>query len=321
MDPLTHGIIGLGVAALSGETELMSPITIGAIIGAMSPDIDIIAKYWGDYKYLKHHRGATHSLFSILGLSIVISLILNFIFPDYSFVKILASTSIGTLSHTFFDALNSYGVKPLLPFKNKKYLASLLMLYDPFLSLLSIGLFILKIGTGYKIVIALAGLSVYIAYRHFIKRESTNKIIDAYGLKPEDRLHVMPNLTNFFKWDFVFEKSDVRVVGRISFLSNKIDEIERLDREESELIAKAYSTELGKYFDEFTSSINHVEILKKNNEIELKFIDLRYHMKNSFMHHATFIYDKDDNLKKSIFRPYKYEKQILIEGNPGDSLT
>lgn len=313
MDPLTHGVIGLGIAALSGETSLASPVTIGAIVGAMSPDIDIVAKYWGDYKYLKHHRGFTHSFPAIIGLSLGISFILAMIFPGYSFLNIFMSTLLGTASHTFFDALNSYGVRPTLPFKSKRYSASLLMLYDPFVTIMSIGLFALDIDRGYKLVIALGGLSIYIAYRYFIKRESSAAVVSEYGLGAEDKLHVMPNLTNFFKWDFVLEKNETRVVGRVNSLNGKITEIEVLGKEESELIEKAYDTELGKYFNEFTSSINHVRVHRHKDEVELQFIDLRYYMKNSFMHHATFVYDGESNLKRSVFRPYKYDRQIVVE--------
>lgn len=313
MDPLTHGVIGLGIAALSGETSLASPVTIGAIVGAMSPDIDIIAKYWGDYKYLKHHRGFTHSFPAIIGLSLAISFALNMLFPGSSFLSIFMATLVGTASHTFFDALNSYGVRPIIPFKNKRYSASLLMLYDPFVTIMSIGLFFLNIDRSYKLIIALGGLSIYIAYRYFTKRESSADIVSEYGLGTEDKLHVMPNQTNFFKWDFVLEKGETRVVGRINTLNSKITEVERLDKEQSDLIEKAYGTELGKYFNEFTSSINHVKVLRHNDEIELQFIDLRYYMRNNFMHHATFLYDGESNLKKSVFRPYKYDKQIIVE--------
>lgn len=62
MDPVTHGVIGLAISAFSGDpVSLVNPVSLGCAIGAMSPDIDIIAKIKGDYVYLKHHRGLTHS--------------------------------------------------------------------------------------------------------------------------------------------------------------------------------------------------------------------------------------------------------------------
>lgn len=316
MDPITHGIIGLGIAAMSGETELISPLTIGAMVGAMSPDIDIVAKYKGNYEYLKRHRGETHSIFSAVGLSAGIAGILSFIFPEYSFLNILLWTVLGTLSHIFFDALNSYGVKPLLPFKKKKYVAGLIMLYDPFITILSIVMFFVDMDKNLKIAIGLGSLAIYIAYRYIVKKQMAEKISEEYLLNFDDKLYVLPNLTNFFKWDFIIETESEKIIGRINFINEKIVEIERFSNVENKLISDAYDTELGRYFDEFTSSINHVRILEKDDRIQLDFIDLRYYLRDSFMHHASFVYDSDEKLKKSVFRPYKYDKEILVyDGN------
>lgn len=312
MDPLTHAVIGLGVAAVTGETSLVSPVTIGAVVGAMSPDIDVIAKYWGDYKYLKHHRGITHSIPSVVGLSIAISGVLFGIFSGHSFMSIFIATLLGTLSHTFFDGLNSYGVKPLLPFKDKKYLGSLIMLYDPVITVLSIGLFVSNIDAMYKGVIGIGTIAIYLAYRHSLKSGCYDHIVEEYDLSEEDSLHLMPNLVNFFKWDFVLERDGLRVVGRINALNNRIVEVKRLEREDDNLIREAYLTELGKYFDEFTSSVNHVKVIRRGAETELQFIDLRYHLRDDFMHHATLIYDDRKQLKQSVFRPYRYDRQIAV---------
>ncbi|MDO5707431.1 MAG: metal-dependent hydrolase [Andreesenia angusta] len=318
MDPITHGIIGIGIAAMSGETELISPLTIGAVIGAMSPDIDILAKYRGNYEYLKHHRGETHSIFSVVGISIVISTVLNLIFPEYNFLNILLWTFLGAMSHVFFDALNSYGVRPLLPFKDKKYVAGLIMLYDPFISLLSIGLFYANISQTHKIMIGIGSTAIYLAHRYIVKKEMFTILADYYELNEDEKLYVLPSLINIFKWDYIVEKQNYKVRGRINFLNERPVEIERfyeqkdIEIEREKIIQTAYNSELGRYFDEFTSSINHVDIVKKDDQIQLDIIDLRYYMNDDYMHHASFIYDENMELKKSVFRPYKYEKGIIV---------
>lgn len=313
MDPVTHGIIGLGVAALTGETEFMSPVTIGAIVGAMSPDIDGIMKYWGNYKYLKHHRGETHSIFSLGALALGISGILYFIFRDYNFSSIFIATFLGALSHTFFDSLNSYGVKPFMPFTNKKYLSSLLMLYDPFFSVLSIGLFLSRTSQMNKIVIYLAGGALYIAFRYGIKKYTSLKIAKRYNLSPEDKLYVIPDLMNFFKWVYIIDTKTESVVGKASFLNNKIVEERNLVKEKHSVVEKIKDTELGEYFNEFTSSVNHIKVIKNEDGIQIDIIDLRYRLKEEFIHHASFHFDNEEQFKKSVFRPYKYNKAIVVE--------
>lgn len=313
MDPVTHGIIGLGIASLTGETEILSPVTIGAVVGAMSPDIDGVMKYWGNYKYLKHHRGETHSIFSLGGLSLVISGILFLIFKDYSFSSIFIATFLGALSHTFFDSLNAYGVKPFMPFTNKKYLSSLLMLYDPFFSVMSIGLFISRIGQINKIIIYLAGGSLYITFRYGIKKYTALKVAKKYNLIDDDKLYIIPDLMNFFKWVYIIETENESIVGKANFFNGQIIEDKKFKKERHSVVDKIKDTELGGYFDEFTSSVNHVKIIQGEDGIQVDVIDLRYQLNQDFLHHASFHFDEDEKLKKSVFRPYKYDKAIVVE--------
>ena len=318
MDPITHGIIGIGIAAMSGQTELINPITIGAVIGSMSPDIDILAKYKGNYEYLKHHRGETHSIFSALALSAGITVAMNLIFPEYSFINIFFWTLMGTLSHIFLDALNSYGVKPLLPFKNKKYIAGLIMLYDPILSILSISLFLSNLDATTKTTIGIGFTAIYIAFRYLIKKDMLVKLKEDYEIKETEKVHLLPSLINFFKWDYIIEKEDLKIRGRVNFLSERTEEIERFYNRKEEInfkdkiIDDIYTSELGVYFEEFTSSINHIEVIKKGEDIQLDIIDLRYYMNDDYMHHASFVYNDNMELKKTVFRPYKYDKGIVV---------
>ncbi|AFS78002.1 hypothetical protein DUF457 [Gottschalkia acidurici 9a] len=314
MDPVTHGIIGLGIATLSGEPSTINPITIGSILGAMSPDIDIVMKYWGDYKYLKHHRGPTHSIIALVLLSLVISAGLFFLFDGYTFTKIFIWTFLGGLSHTFFDGLNSYGVRPFMPFTKRKYLANLLMLYDPILTVLSISLVFLDIDRMSKIIIALTTVSIYILFRAKARDKAYRFLLRKYKLNIlTDKVYVLPDLMNFLKWDFVIETSTYKLVGKINFITNKLQIIKTLQNTDHGLIEQAHSTELGLYFKEFTSSIIHTEVTEEDDKVVLKLIDLRYYIKSDFMHHATIEFNSDREHTRSVFHPYKYEKQILVE--------
>lgn len=315
MDPVTHGIIGLGISALSSQPVGLNPITIGAVLGAMSPDIDIVVKYWGDYKYLKHHRGPTHSIPSLLGLSLVITTGLFLIFRDYNFFNILLWTFLGSMSHTVFDGLNSYGVRPFMPFSKKKYLANVLMLYDPFLMVLSIALVFMPFMQEIKIIIAISAVIIYVLLRLISRDRVYRALLREYKLNVlTDKIHVLPDLMNFFKWDFIIRAEDYKVVGKINFINNKLDVIKELEHSNHRLIGEANSTELGIYFNDFTSSIVHTEVTEEDDKTVFRLIDLRYFLNNEFMHHATIEFDKEDEKPiKSVFHPYKLQKEILIE--------
>lgn len=314
MDPLTHGIIGLGISTLSGEPAGLNPITIGAVLGAMSPDIDIIVKYWGDYKYLKHHRGPTHSIISLLAMSLILTTGLFLIFNDYSFFRIFLWTFLGSASHTFFDGLNSYGVRPFMPFTKRKFLANVLMLYDPVLTVLSLTLVFLPVAREVKAIIAVSTVAIYILLRLIARDKVFRFLFRKYSLNVlTDSVHLLPDLMNFFKWDFIIKAEEYKVVGKINFLNNKFNVIKHLEHTNHKLIKDANSTELGLYFNEFASSMIHTQVTEEDDKTILRLIDLRYFLNNEFMHNATIEYDKKDEKQiKSVFHPYKLDKEIEV---------
>ncbi|HPU42293.1 MAG TPA: metal-dependent hydrolase [Acetivibrio clariflavus] len=54
MDPITHGVIGLAVAKITGnEISLNDAVTISIVIGSIFPDIDIVFQKWGGLYLLK----------------------------------------------------------------------------------------------------------------------------------------------------------------------------------------------------------------------------------------------------------------------------
>lgn len=76
MDTLTHALSGAlmarllhvrspalaaGQAASTPTPPLWAGVLAGSVAGAF-PDVDIVARWWGDVAYLLNHRGVTHSL-------------------------------------------------------------------------------------------------------------------------------------------------------------------------------------------------------------------------------------------------------------------
>jgi len=314
MDPITHGIIGLGIAALSGEPiSFTNPVVLGSVIGAMSPDIDILVRYWGNYEYLKHHRGPTHSILGLGALTTVISIGLHLLFRDFSFTSIFIWTLFGSISHTIFDGLNSYGVRPLMPFIKRKYSGSLLMLYDPFLTVLSISLALYSGSRIVKLVIALLSLVIYITTRLYMRRKAKDIICKTYeeSLEPL-KVSILPSMLNLFKWDFIVETNKHNIVGQINLVNKKVSIRKKLNKVNHKLMKHLQNTRLGKYFSEFTP-ITHVEIIKEETKTILKVIDLRYIMKNNFMHHATITFNQEEEVVESVFQPYNLKNRIIVK--------
>lgn len=313
MDPVTHGVIGLAVSAFSGDpVSLLNPVSIGCAIGAMSPDIDIITKIKGDYVYLKHHRGISHSLPALVILAGIITVGLSPFFEEFNFSKVFLWTFIGCFSHTFFDMLNSYGAKLLMPFSKKKSTVGILMLYDPVITLLcSLLIFIEEKSLVFNIGIV-TGFTLYIAVRFLMKYHGSDIINKEYSRNHNIiEVNVLPALMAFHKWDFIIETEDYHIVGQVNLVTKHILERNRFKKPEDHVLELFDDTEIGKYFKEFTP-IYHVARLEHRDKIILKSIDLRYFLRNNFMHHATAIYDKEHKIIESFFHPYNVKKNIPV---------
>lgn len=313
MDPVTHAVIGLGISTFSSQTvSLDNPLTLGCMIGAVAPDLDIITRYKGDYHYIKHHRGFTHSIIGLGIISGIIAFILSFIFKEHLFKDIFLWTLLGSLSHSFFDYLNSYGVRFLLPVSNKRFSASLLMLYDPIIIVLCMGLIFIKGSSITKIFISLIITVTYLGIRMILKIKSRNHLENHYKKQYIiKKINVLPSLMNPIKWDFIIETESYNIVGQINSLTKKINIRKKLRKINHELISYIDTTILGKYFFEFTP-IRHFYIEENNESIIFQIIDLRYFLKNDFMHRATIVFNTKKEVVSQIFHPYSVENRIII---------
>ncbi len=313
MDPVTHGVIGLAISAFSGNpVTLTNPVSLGCAIGAMSPDIDIVTRIWGDYVYLKHHRGTSHSIPMLLGLAAVITVGLSMFFQDFSFSQVFIWTFIGCMSHTFFDILNSYGAKLFMPFTRKKHTLGILMLYDPMITVLCFLLIFVNQKNNLFYGAILSSFALYLAFRLYMKHCAKIIVTEYYshGYKLVD-VNVLPSLMAFHKWDYIVNTNSHHVVGQVNLVTKGLKERKKLKKPENEIVELFEETNIGRYFKDFTP-IYHVMHVEEMGKIILKSIDLRYYLRNNFMHHATAIYDKEKNIIESFFHPYSIKKNIPV---------
>ncbi|KXG77099.1 metal-dependent hydrolase [Thermotalea metallivorans] len=313
MDPVTHGVIGLAISAFSGSpVTLNNPVSLGCAIGAMSPDIDIVAKIWGDYVYLKHHRGITHSIPALLGLAGIITGGLSLLYTDFPLIQVFLWTFIGCLSHTLFDILNSYGAKLFMPFTKKKSMIGILMLYDPVITILAFLLIFVKYKTiGFYTMITVSFV-LYLMARWLMKKKAGQIVVQHYshGYKINN-IEILPSLMAFHKWDFIINTNSHNIVGQVNMINKKVIERKKFKKPDQESIYLFEDTNIGKYFKEFTPNY-HIVRFEEMEKIILKSIDLRYYLRDNFMHHATAVYDREKNVIISFFHPYKIHRSIPI---------
>ena len=312
MDPLTHVIVGAAVAVIGGaEVSIADPVLIAVVLGAVSPDLDIVYQYWGHYAYLKHHRGFSHSIPGLLGFAGIIGLIMTLVFPQTGFWTFFLWSFIGALSHSLMDLLNSYGVMLFYPFSKKKYTLNLLMITDPVFVAGNIGI----IYAGYENngwlwpIVVVTG--VYLFFRLLMRRRAERLIRKYYGVHVE-KLVVMPSFIGLFKWDFIVRVNKKNIVGQLNLVTCRLQIHQRLKLATEEIAEKLERTKIGKIFKEFTPFC-HIHCEEQDDKLIGRFIDMRYYVRNSFLHHATVIMDKEkDMVEKALFQPYSLKNQIEI---------
>lgn len=304
MDPITHGLVGILIGSKSvGGLALSNSALIASTLGALAPDFDIIGQFWGDYVYLKQHRVFSHSIPGLVLLSLGISAVLSLFYPE-SYSMLFLWTFIGALSHTAMDLFNSYGVSLLWPLNKKKITLNLLTVFDPLLC-------ILIVGAIYYSVWGSILLTLYITAR-FLSRHIAFKMVKKRQKRHSARVFILPSLVSSFKWDFITIAPGKKTVGRIDMLRRRIRILSDLKSMKSELEKDLADSVLGHVFREFTPFV-HIECEKVEDKMVARFMDLRYYIKDRFLHNGTMIFDEDMKIEEAVFQPYSPSRRIILE--------
>lgn len=313
MDPLTHILIGTGVAGLTGHPLSMnSPVQLGILIGSIVPDLDIIYQFKGHMKYLRHHRGFSHSIPGIAISSLVIALALKVFFPWAGVGPIVLWTFLGALSHIMVDIFNSYGVKVLLPLCRKMLTFNLLMIFDPILVAIFVPNLIFHKAPFTTAFISFILLSFYLIFRWQLKRRVRYYLARKFRNRQTGIIIVMPSNYSILGWDFLIETSQEFIIGHVSGFSWRTGLRCRLAKEKNNLLIQmAMESKLGQIFQEFTPYY-HITYHQEDDKHIFIFNDLRYFVKKDFMHSATLIIDEKYKIISGVFHPYSKKRNIQI---------
>lgn len=308
MDPITHGVIGAAVAKITGnEISISDAATVCMVIGSVFPDVDIIFQKWGDYAYLKNHRGLTHSILGLIFLAGFLAAVLSFIYGSSSVYELFLWSLLGGVAHSAFDLLNSYGAKLMWPFCNKKFSLGILNSFDPLFLTTLIAYIVSPPEFKNASLIVFAS---YIVLRVLMKLLVSNEIHREFSNKCS-KLSLLPSVTGLFRWHFILEEPGRNVVGEKNILKQNIKIFKVLDKIEEEVLEKVSFSYVGKFFSEFTP-VSHVICENIDNITRYVFIDMRYYLRDGFLHHAVLELDKEDNIVNASFNPYSMNRISTI---------
>lgn len=304
MDPITHGVIGAAVAKLTGnEISIYDAATVSIVIGSIFPDVDIVFQKWGDYVYLKNHRGITHSIVGLIVSATFLSVVLSLIYRGSSIYELFLWSLLGGAAHSGFDLLNSYGAKLMWPFCDKKFSLGILNSFDPLFLTALIGHIISPPWfRGASLILFVS----YIVLRVFMKWIVSNSIHKNFSDKCE-KLSLLPSVTGLFRWHFILEEPGRNVVGEKNILKQNIKVFKVFDKIEEEVLRKVSFSYVGKFFSEFTP-VSHVMRENIGNITRYIFVDMRYYIRDGFLHHAVLELDEEDNVVNASFNPYSMNR-------------
>ncbi len=298
MDSLSHALVGVAVAGLSGhQPALGDPIYIAAVLGAQAPDFDIVAQAWGNMAYLRQHRSFSHSLPGVALFAAAIAVGMKLAMPQVDIAQVLLWAFAGGLSHTFLDYFNSHGAAILWPFRRERKSYPLLNVFDPIIVVLLLAAYATGLPMQQVSYFSFAALAIYIFARYCLKRQAAEWLTNRYAGELARRIWVMPCLKRLFYWDFVVETDRRYINGRLGAFYPLVEIKADLPRQAlSPLAAQASKTTLGEFFTTFTPFIYFEEQADKDAG-RVNIYDLRYYSGDKFVHSATITFTAEMTLR------------------------
>jgi inner membrane protein len=306
MDTLTHGLIGIAVAGLSGHpASIHDPVYMASVLGAQAPDFDIIVQLYGNFSYIRQHRAFSHSIPGLVMWSMLISAGLSFLFSFIHWVKLFAWAFAGGLSHIIVDCLNTHGAAVLWPFCRKRKSLRLLNVFDPVLISLLCSVTIWKAPVYQLSLMAFALFLSYIAARMALRQRAASWLHEIFSPKKIRHIAIMPSLTGIFRWDFVLLTEKQHLVGQIGAFSPRVTIFADFPHSSSSstLTQKAQTTFLGSFFSAFSPYV-YFEEHNTGTFPRVNIYDLRYMVNRQFLHRATILFDQNNIPTASFMHSY-----------------
>ena len=304
MDPITHALVGLAAGGFSGGGSVLSnPLSLGCLVGSVIPDGDIVMQYWGDYAYLKNHRGASHSLVGTGVLSAAAAFLIHLVFPGSGFWSVFLWTFIGCLTHIGLDLFNSYGAKILWPFYGKKIGTGLMLSFDPFLIATAAAVYWFNHSNRMYVGMSVAAFVCYLLFRQYRRRRVRSVLIQSLDI-PVYRIVLLPSMGGLFTWDFIAHSDGEILTGTVGMFGGKLEIRDRLEEPESRVNDLVMDTRLGRFFKDFSQEYHISWEALGDGVQQATMTDLRYYIRHRYMHHATVLFNSEGKPVKSIFHPY-----------------
>lgn len=227
MDTLTHGLLGVALAALpaprrldpAGVTPLRATLLV-SVLAAELPDLDYLLPAKDTVLHaLSAHRGYSHSLLAVPVVAAVAALLTKLLFKRAAFAALYARALLGVpLAHLLPDLWTGWGTRLLLPFSERRLALDWTMVVDPWftapLLLAAVWALFKREQLRPAMALGVATAALYVLLRVASSAQLTQDVARAY---PEaESVHVFPALLGVTRWRYVTRLGDDYAVGSVS---------------------------------------------------------------------------------------------------------
>ncbi len=221
MDTATHLVMGVTLGSLATLDPAIAQSDIGpqavmlaTIAGSNIPDIDTVLKLRNNAKYIRNHRGITHSIPAVILWSFLISGISFAFFSDAPYLHLLLWSFIAVFLHVFVDIFNAYGTQALRPFTKKWVALGIINTFDTvifFIHLLAIACMLVGSHKGYTALSAYILMIVYYIGRIMMHRNIRSVVYKRFN--NVEKIIISPSY-RFYHYHLAIVTTDYYYVAR-----------------------------------------------------------------------------------------------------------
>jgi inner membrane protein len=289
MDTGTHFVMGIALGGLATLDPVVAqdPVTaqviyLGTIIGSQAPDLDTILKLRNNAKYIRNHRGITHSIPAVLLWPLVITGAISLFIPEVNIFHLWIWTFLAVILHVFVDIFNAYGTQALRPFSRKWVALGVINTFDLFIFVAHIiAIIVWRIGfpPAETFLSLYAVITAYYVLRYMMKNNVTKHV---KKIIPDAKEIIVSPTLKFNSWHIAVKSNDYFYVVRS--VNGEIiihDTFDRAPIPDTPIMKAAQKDENISAFLSF-SPVYKWEIDEYEDHYEVRFIDLRYRSKGYY---------------------------------------
>lgn len=326
LDTGTHVLMGVALGSLASldpaiahDPLLSRAVLIGTLAGSQAPDIDTILKLHNNAKYIRNHRGITHSIPSVILWPLLIVGVMTAVYPETDWFRVWLWTFIAVAFHVFVDIFNAYGTQALRPFTKKWIALGVVHTFDPIifvLHLLGIGGLLLGAHPGYTFFTIYVIIAAYYVLR--FRQQANIKQLVRSTIDGVTEIITVPTWRPR-EWHLAISTSDEFYVARIK--RGRLLILARFQKRplpDHPVMNAAKRDENVAAFLSF-SPVYRWEMNEYDDHYEVRFTDLRYRSKGYYSFVAVVQLDRNLNIVSSytgwIFSEGRLRKKLELAPN------